>query len=177
MLAQHILANLTAVRFDGSSSPATPRMAIRSNMFQFQQAPPLTVVPLRKDGIGLPAFDGDNDRPLKLDDEDTLRDRWRAGPVDHLKSCMFSYGCIMRHLSKSTLCSFHHRIMVYFARWFLAPRRATRDQVAVGYDADVEFIRPNDIDIISSIHQLNTKFKLWTTDCQFGVVKGPYAIV
>jgi hypothetical protein len=55
--------------------------------------------------------------------------------------------------------------------------RIRRHEVETGFDADVQFIRPNNVDIISSIHQLNAKFKLWTTDCEFGAVKGAHAIV
>lgn len=161
-------------------------------MFQFLPAPLLATIPLRK-GVELddddkgPTVELDDRGPaVELDDDDTLRLRWMAGPVDHVKSCMFSYGCILQPLPSSTFCRFHHRIMVYLGE--RVPRsRIPRSCIPcsryrrhlgldAGLEADVEFIRPDDdcMVIISSIHQLNAKFKLWTTDCEFGTVKGAH---
>lgn len=147
-------------------------------MFQFLPAFLLTTIPLRKGGKQLLVFDGGNAWPVEFDDNHTPRNRWRAGPVDHVNSCMFSYGCILQPLPNSTFCSFHHRVMGYFRRCFPVTWRYTkRQEVETGFNADVAFIRPDDMGIVSYIHRLNAKFKQWTTDCEFGIVKGAHAIV
>lgn len=121
--------------------------------------------------------DEDKGPTVELDDDDTLRVRWRAGPVDHVKSCMFSYGCILQPLPSSTFCRFHHRIMVYFGRRIPHWRYTKHWGLDTGFNADVAFISPDDMGIISSVHRFNAKSKLCTTDCEFGIVKGAHAIV
>jgi hypothetical protein len=165
-----------------------PFMVIRSNMFRFQQVPlpPLTTDPLRScggDGFDGDGFDGEeDDRLIELDSEETVEDRLMAGPVDRFKSCIFSYRCTLRPLPNSAMCAFHHRIMVYLARE--TPTEAatiSRTRYVFGRDQRVEFIRPAaseaDMDNIRFIHELNTRFKLWTVDTEFGIVKGAHAIV